>query len=122
MNDPLSAFAAVEKPYYGQSIKSWLAQWSEMRISDLKRENEHFLKIVVSWVVQKMGKRRHGGVPIGELRKFGFPLHSYTFNFTETFASQVVLTLRKRGLLEADTMPTDSFRRLVDAFDRCKKI
>jgi hypothetical protein len=122
MSDPLfAAFAAVKKPYRGKSLLEWLGKWVSMTTKDLEKVNQSFLKTITTWVVRTFAQRRKGGVPMGYLPKFAWP-ETQKLNFAEALAAQIILTLRKRGLLEADTQPTRQFQRLVDAFDRCTRI
>lgn len=121
MTDLFQAFTAVKKPYIGKSLLGWLGKWVTMTTKDLEKVNQPFLKTITTWVVRNYAQRRKGGVPMGDLAKFALP-NTQKFNFIEALIAQIVLTLRKRGLLEADTQPTQQFQRLLDAFDRCKRI
>lgn len=122
MNDSFfQAFAAVKKPYSGKSLLEWLAKWVSMTTKDLDKVNQPFLKTIATWVVRSYAQRRKGGMLMGNLPKFAWP-ETQKINFTDVLSAQVVSTLRKRGLLEADTQPTQKFQRLLDAFDRCNRI
>lgn len=115
------AFTAVKKPYPGKSLLEWLGKWVNMTTKDLEKVNQPFLKTMTTWVVRNFAQRRKGGVPMGELAKFALPA-TQKFGFTDAIAAFIVLTLRKRGLLEADMQSMDRFLRLLDAFERCSKI
>lgn len=119
--DPFQAFTAVKTPYRGKSLLGWLGKWVTMTTRDLEKVNQPFLKTMTTWVVRNFAQRRKGGVPMAELAKFTLP-KTQKLNFTEVLIAQIVLTLRKRGLVEADTQPTQQFQQLLDAFDRCKRI
>lgn len=109
------------KPYKGKAIVEWLGKLIGMPMQDLEKLNRPFLTIVTTWVVRQARKRRKGGIPTGNLERFVLP-DDRKLDFVDAFCAQVVLVLRKRGLVEADSMPTDSFRRLLDAFDRSPKV
>jgi len=119
MKTYLDAFSNA-KPYKGKTIGEWLAKWIGMPMQDLEKLNRPFLTVVTTWVIQKARERRKGGIPTGSLEKIAFP-EDRKVNFVETLIAQVVLVLRRRGLVEADSQPTDSFRRFLDAFDRAPK-
>lgn len=120
MNNLLSAFAAT-KSYRGKTLVEWLTAWVTMREADLTKVNAKFLAIITTWVVRNFQQRRKGGVPTGNLARFVLP-ESQKIDFTGTIAAMLVGTLRKRGLVEADSQPTGSFRKLLDAFDRTPRI
>lgn len=116
----LRAFDAA-RPYKGKSLADWFSKWVTMRETDLTKANASFLTVITTWVVRNFQERRKGGVPIGKLEKFAIPAPQ-KIDFTNAISSMVVSTFRKRGLLESDVQPTDTFRKLNDAFDRSSKI
>ena len=119
MSLPEQAFeAAYEKrPYKGKRLADWLARWVNMSNRDLYHENSRFLTIMCTWVVRKFQSRGNDGVPTGYLAKFCLP-ETQKVRLLDALASQVIFTLRKRGLVETDTRPTDEFWKVVEAFDR----
>lgn len=116
-------FIAFEKakPYKGKSLLSWLIVWVTMSDYDLTRANFGFLKTMTTWVVRNYSERRKDGVPMGSLLKFAWP-ETQKINLINALAAMLVATFRKRGLIEADSQCTDTFQKLVDAFDRAQKI
>lgn len=121
MNDYLQKAFAAGKAYRGKNLADWLAKWVLMKTPDLEKVNRQFLTILTTWVVKRFAARRKGGVPVGNLGRFALP-DSQKINFIEALCAFVILILRKRGLIEADRQPSDSFRRLLDAFDRAPRI
>lgn len=119
----MTLFKAFEnaKPYRGKSLADWLSKWVTMRETDLTKSNASFLTTMTTWVVRNFTERRKGGVPMGNLAKFALP-ESQKIDFTGAISAMVVATFHKRGLIEADSQPTAQFQRLVDAFDRARKI
>lgn len=120
MNDLLSAFSAT-KPYQGKTLVEWLTSWVTLREADLIKFNVRFLTIMTTWVVRKFQQRRKGEVPIGNLAKFTLP-ENQELNFIGALCAMVVSVFRERGLVEADSQPTNQFQKLLDAFNRSRRI
>lgn len=117
METLLQAFSAVKKPYQGKNLAGWLSKWVNMPVNELEKLNSQFLATMATWVVRKFGERN---VPVGNLERFVLPTGK-KLNLMDTLMAMVVMTLRRRGLIEADSQPTAAFQRLVDAFDRTPK-
>jgi len=109
---------ASKKPYKGKSLFEWLRVWVEASQGNLDHATAQFLPVMTGWIVARYREGRKGGVPVGYLYKFVPKGH---VNLLEILTVMLVSILRKRGLREADTLPTPQFTRLVEAWDRAKQ-
>lgn len=108
----------AKKPYKGRTLASWLHLFMILAPQTLDQNAGQFLPAMTKWVVEQYREGRKGGVPIGYLEKFA--LKDQKMPFFDLLATMVVRILRKRGLHEYDSMPTPTFTKLVEAWDRAK--